>query len=262
MEQVNAAGLGIAGYDWPSQRQPHLQALAEIGYSIPLEIVNDSVISLLAGASQGWGVAVVAGTSNNCRGRDRQGREGRVTGNGSWFGEYAGGIELVGRALMMVSYAWTRRGPRTALTETFLELTGAQDTAELIEGLVMQRFQVAAHWAPAVFVAAQAGDQVARQVIEWAGRELGKLACAVIRQLDLQEEPVEVVQSGSLYQGGPLLTEPMRQTVLSTAPQARMVRLEAPPVIGGVLLGMEQSYGQEAYLRRECLMANSQRLLK
>lgn len=260
MTQITAAGLGIGGYDWPSQRQPHLQALAEVGFHMPLEIVNDSVIGLLAGASQGWGVAVVAGTSNNCRGRDRLGREGRVTGNGSWFGEYGGATELVMRAITMVSYAWTRRGPQTALTEAFLKLTDTQDTSELIEGLVMGRVSYSANWALTVFETAQAGDEVARQVIAWAGSELGELACAVIRQLDLQNEPVEVVQSGSLYQGGALLIEPMRQTVLRTAPQARLVRLEAPPVVGGVLLAMEQVFGREAYLRRERLTQNSLKL--
>jgi N-acetylglucosamine kinase-like BadF-type ATPase len=260
LEEVSAAGLGIGGYDWPSQRQPHLQALGEIGFHMPLEIVNDSVIGLLAGASQGWGVAVVAGTSNNCRGRDKNGREGRITGNGSWFGEYGGGIELVIRAMTMVNYAWIRRGPPTALTEAFLKLTGAKDSADLLEGLVMQRYDYGAHWALAVFETAQAGDQVAQQVIEWAGKELGELACAVIRQLDLQYEPVEVVQTGSLYQGGALLTEPMRQTVLQTAPWARMVRLEAPPVVGGVLLAMEQLYGKDAYTHREHLIENSSKI--
>ena len=257
LEQVSAAGLGIGGYDWPSQRQPHLQALAEIGYRMPLEIVNDSVIGLLAGASQGWGVAVVAGTSNNCRGRDKNGREGRITGNGPTFGEYGGGIELVIRAMTMVSYAWIRRGPQTALTGAFLKLTGAKDTAELIEGIVMQHYDYGAHWALTIFETAAAGDAVARQVVEWAGKELGELACAVIRQLDLQYEPVEVVQTGSLYQGGTLLTEPMRQTVLQTAPRARMVCLEAPPVAGGVLLAMEQLFGKEAYKRRERLVKDS-----
>jgi N-acetylglucosamine kinase-like BadF-type ATPase len=259
-EQISAAGLGIGGYDWPSQRQPHLQALGEIGFRMPLEIVNDSVIGLLAGASQGWGVAVVAGTSNNCRGRDKNGREGRITGNGPWFGEYGGGIELVVRAMTMVNYAWIRRGPPTALTGAFMKLTGAKDTADLIEGLVMHYYDYGAHWALTVFEIAQAGDPVARQVIEWAGKELGELACAVIRQLDLQYEPVEVVQTGSLYQGGELLTEPMRQTVLQTAPRARMVRLEVPPVVGGVLLAMEQSYGKEAYTRRKKLIENGAKI--
>jgi N-acetylglucosamine kinase-like BadF-type ATPase len=261
LQDVTAAGLGIGGYDWPSQRQPHLQALSEIDYRMPLEIANDSVIGLLAGASQGWGVAVVAGTSNNCRGRDKNGREGRITGNGSWFGEYGGGIELVVKAMTMVSYAWIRRGPPTALTGAFLKLTGAKDAAEMIEGIVMSNYNYGAHWALTIFETAIAGDMVARQVIEWAGKELGELACAVIRQLDLQYEPVEVVQTGSLYQGGELLTGPMRQTVLQTAPRARMVRLEAPPVVGGVLLAMEQTFGKEAYKRRERLIKDSSNLV-
>jgi len=46
---------------------------------------------------------------------------------------------------------------------------------------------------------------------------------------------------GSLYDGGPLLTEAMRRTVQAVAPGARLVRLAAPPVVGGILLGMEQA---------------------
>ena len=49
-----------------------------------------------------------------------------------------------------------------------------------------------------------------------------------------------MVQVGSLYDGGTLLTDAMQQTVHAIAPGARFVRLTAPPVVGGVLLGMEQ----------------------
>ena len=250
MQQISAAGLGIAGYDWPFQRSLHLEALAEIGFGMPLEIVNDAVIALLAGASEGWGVAVIAGTSNNCRGRDRAGREGRITGNGSAFGEYGGGIELVSRAIKMVNYEWIRRGPPTAISTAFLALTGAKDIAEFNEGIVWGRYEPGANWAVNVFEVAYAGDPVAQEVVGWAGCELGELACAVIRQLGMENEAVEVIQSGSLYNGGELLTGPMRQTVQKVAPQARMVRLDYPPVTGAVLLGMEQGLGKEAYARR------------
>ena len=115
--RLSGAGFGIAGYDWPAEREPTRQAIETLGLSMPFEFVNDAVIGLLAGTSEGWGVAVVAGTSNNCRGRDRDGREGRITGAGPHMGEYGGASELVGRALQAVSHAWTRRGPATGLTD-------------------------------------------------------------------------------------------------------------------------------------------------
>jgi len=46
---------------------------------------------------------------------------------------------------------------------------------------------------------------------------------------------------GSLFDGSPLLGEVMLSTIQAVAPGARLVRLTVPPVIGGVLLGMEKA---------------------
>src|SRR4030042_5405157 len=87
-EQVSAGGFGVAGYDWPSERQPTLDAIESIGINAPVEAVNDTIIGLLAGASNGWGVAVVAGTGPNCWGGDGDHPPGR--GNGGGCGEHGG----------------------------------------------------------------------------------------------------------------------------------------------------------------------------
>jgi N-acetylglucosamine kinase-like BadF-type ATPase len=248
-EQLAGAGLGIAGYDWPDEQDPTRQAIESLGLSAPFEFVNDAVIALLAGATQGWGVAVVAGTSNNCRGRDQRGREGRVTGCGPAFGESGGAGELVDKAIQAVSMAWTRRGPSTKLAEAFTELAGAADVEDLIEGLALGRYHLSHAVAPVIFQVAARGDEVAQSTIRWAGRELGSLAVGVIRQLGFESLDFEVVLAGSLYDGGPLLTETMRAKIHAVAPGARLIRLEAPPVVGGVLLGMEQARIQTGPLR-------------
>jgi N-acetylglucosamine kinase-like BadF-type ATPase len=228
----------------------------------PSEIVNDSIIGLLAGTSEGWGVVLIAGTGNNCRGRDRQGKEGRISGEGIRFGEFGGGIELVMKALHGVAYQWTQRGPQTMLTQMLIEITGAQDLPDLIEGIDRERYRPDAAWALAVFQAGYSGDPVARQAIEWSGRELGESACGVIRQLNFQDQEFEVVMAGSLFSGGDLYIKPLRETIWRTAPRARFVRLEAPPVVGGVLLAMEQVQGREAYRVRDRLIESTQALIR
>jgi hypothetical protein len=78
---------------------------------------------------------------------------------------------------------------------------------------------------------------------------LGSLANGVIRQLHFESETFDVVLSGSLYKGSSALKEEMRKSIQAVAPGARLVRLKAPPVIGGVLLGMERAELETAPLR-------------
>jgi N-acetylglucosamine kinase-like BadF-type ATPase len=82
-EQIAGAGFGICGLDWPAQHALMLDTISRLGLKCPVEAVNDAVIGLLAGAEQGWGVSVVAGTGCNCWGIDRQRRTGRSRGWGS-----------------------------------------------------------------------------------------------------------------------------------------------------------------------------------
>ena len=238
-DQVSAAGFGVAGYDWPAERQPTLDAIRSIGLNAPVEAVNDTIIGLLAGASQGWGVAVVAGTGTNCWGWDQAHNVGRVTGVG--YGEHGGAGSLIEHALAAVAHQWTKRGPVTQLTAEFLRLTGAIDIPSLIEGLEMGEFYLGSDLAPVIYQVASQGDPVAYSIIQWAGSELGHTAVAVIRQLGIQNQEFEVVLVGSIYEMGEMLIGPMRQVITSEAPRAQLVRLSAPPVVGGVLLAMQQA---------------------
>ena len=262
LAQLAGAGFGIAGYDWPSQREPLLQTLQVLGLGqTPLDLVNDALIGLLAGAAEGWGVAVVAGTSCNCWGWDRQRRMGRMTGFSHLFGEAAGGHELLGKATHAVAAEWTRRGPATNLTPALIEWAGARDIEDWLEGLSRQRYHMSAAAALVVFRVAAEGDAVAQDLIRWAGRELGGMALGVIRQLDFEGLEFESGPAGSFYNGSPLLSQTMAETIHAVAPGARLVRLTVPPVVGGVLLGMVQA-GLNPSPVRERLIGSTEALLR
>jgi N-acetylglucosamine kinase-like BadF-type ATPase len=236
---VAGAGLGIGGYDWPSQRPDMFGAIGTLGLSCPTQIVNDAMLGVLAGAREGWGVAVVAGTGCNCWGRTPEGREGRMVGF-SWLGEYAGAGDMVAEALKAIARAWTLRALPTALTDAFVEHAGAADVEEFLERITTTEYRPGADAAPLVFRVAADGDEVALDLIRWAGRELADMAIGVINQLGIHESEFEIVLAGSLFKGSPLLQEVMAATVRPVAPGATLVRLHAPPVVGAVVLGMQQ----------------------
>lgn len=258
---IVGAGFGVAGCDFPSDRAQHFQAIASLGLACPVEVVNDGMNGLLAGATRGIGVNVTAGSSNNCRGRGRNGREGRIVGNGVTFGEFGGAYEIMARGLQMVNYAWIKRIPPTALTRIYLDATGARDELDLMEGLSYGTYQLSPHLAMEVMNAARQGDAAACDTARWAGEELGWLAVAVARQIDMQDEEVEVIQSGSVFEAGELITAPMRQLVLEHCPRAKLIRLEGPPVVGAVILGMEQA-GFDGYAVRDRMIRTAKELVQ
>ena len=80
------------------------------------------------------------------------------------------------------------------------------------------------------------------------------MANAVIRQLEFENLAFDVVMTGSMFEGGDLLVAPMRETIHKFAPKARLVRLNAPPVLGAVMLGMEASDWAVTPVIRKTLM--------
>ena len=67
---IVGAGFGVAGYDWESERAATLQVIHTLGLAGAVEAVNDTILGLLAGAPDGWGIALISGTGCNCRGWD------------------------------------------------------------------------------------------------------------------------------------------------------------------------------------------------
>jgi len=236
--QIAGAGFGIAGYDWPEDLAPHQEVVDSLTLNAPTYLTNDTIIGLVAGATEGWGVVISAGTSNNCRGRAKDGTEAYLTGAGGTFAEHGGAHEVMRKALQAVSLAWSRRGPATRLSKEFVTITGATDVTDLLAGLIRERYQLSAANAPTVFEMAKAGDAVAQGIVQWAGQELASLALGIARQLNFIDIEFEVVLAGSLYKGAGLHAA-LESALLAAAPGAKFVRLAAPPVVGGTLLGME-----------------------
>lgn len=241
LSEITYSIFGIAGFDWPSEIKNTGPIIDRLGLTTPYKVVNDTFLGLAAGSSEGWGVVVVSGTGCNCRGWDKgKKREGRVTGYGFLMGEFAGASELMTRAMQLVGFSWSKRLPETALSQLFMNLTGAKDLDDLIEGYTEGRYHISADAAPQVVELAKRGDELATRLLTWAGVELGEMANSVIRQLEFEDIEFEVVMIGGMFKGGPLLIEPMRDTIHSIAPRARLVRVEHPPVMGSILIAMDE----------------------
>ena len=237
-EDISAAGFGIAGYDWPHQYPEVLAAVQALHLPPKLVIENDAVLPILAGSSTGWGIAACAGTGNNVRGIDANGRTGRITGNSAAFGEFGGASEIMQGVLQRLAWMWTGRLQVTPLANKLVADCGAADLEELIKGLVAGKYRLQARQAPLVVQAAAEGDLVAIDVIRWNAEELAESVLAVVKQLNLMNEAVDVVLSGHLFEVSELYREAFQARVRQSAKEAQFQLLSQPPVIGAVLLAI------------------------
>jgi hypothetical protein len=98
-------------------------------------------------------------------------------------------------------------------------------------------------------------------VIRWSGEELGWIAVAVARQIEMENEEVEIVRSGSVFKAGDIIIEPMEQLIRQHLPKAKLIPLDGPPVVGPLMLGMQMAR-IDPYPMREKLIATAKELVK
>lgn len=239
--EVTHACFCLAGADLPSDYVLLEKAISERWPNLPYVLRNDAFAGLRAGAPKGWGVVSIAGSGTNQAGIGLDGRALQIGGLGGLWGDYGGGADLGRSAVTAVITAWDRRGPATRLTGPVLDALGVHSVAELNEGLYhrtvsMQFYKLA----PLVFAAADEGDSPAQEILIEMGRRMGESVCGVIRQLELEREPVDVVLAGSTWKGSnPLMIDAFRLAVHRVAPRANLVRPRYEPVVGAWCLALE-----------------------
>jgi N-acetylglucosamine kinase-like BadF-type ATPase len=234
--------LCLAGMDLPLDARALTRVHGRSGIAAEVVLENDTVAGLRAGSPVGWGVGVVVGEGINGVGIAPDGRRARFAGLGAISGDRGGGSGLGMEALGAAVRAQDGRGPRTLL-ETLvpahfglrrpLDVTNALYTGRLDESRVSELAAVAVE-------AARDGDAVAALLIGALADECAAFALAAIRRLGLARREVPVVLSGGVARGaGDLLVDAVADRVSVVAPRARVVVLEAPPVLGAALMALD-----------------------
>jgi N-acetylglucosamine kinase-like BadF-type ATPase len=232
----------LAGADSAADIRRLRAAIGHLGLVDRLDVRNDTEAVLRAGTPEGWGVAVVSGSGINAIGRTPDGRVARFAGLGDLSGDRGGGGAAGTLALGAAVSAQERRGPRTALESivpAFFGLRRPLDVAFAIDQGRIPRKQLR-DLSPLVFEAANAGDDVARGIVSVMADEAIAYAGAAMVRLRLTRAAVPVVLAGGTFRTTyPGFLERIRAGILQRAPGARISTLDAPPVLGAALIGLD-----------------------
>jgi N-acetylglucosamine kinase-like BadF-type ATPase len=236
---VAAICLGIAGVDRADNKELIHGVLARLGFRrAAVHVVNDAHVALVAGAPEGIGIVVVAGTGSIAYGVDRRGQTARAGGWGYLLADEGSAFWLGHAAVRQGVRGADGRGPQTTLYDRICREVGVDHPSGLVAWFYDQehtRTRVA-ELAAVVQQAADDGDESARGLLDQAAQHLARAARAVARQLEF-DAAYSLVLSGGAFRACPGLHARVEASL--DLPAARVVKLEAEPATGAVKLALD-----------------------
>lgn len=207
---VAHACFSVAGAGRPEEQQRIRDWCKHSQIAPQMSIVGDA--ECLLAASDGVGIALIAGTGSMAWGRNVAGATARAGGNGYLFDDEGSGYWLAAAALRRVCMAADARRQPTSLLPTILQHLGLSSADKLIAWCYESpdpRRQIAS-LAPLVFQE-YPEDPASHEIVDGGARALAKLVSAVAGELAFSKGNFTLACAGSV-----LLKQPVYQRLLAT----------------------------------------------
>jgi N-acetylglucosamine kinase-like BadF-type ATPase len=235
---LTAASIAVAGISHPS----HFHAMDDSlrrALEFEFELVTDADAALEGALGGKPGVVVIAGTGSIAIGVNERGEEARAGGWGPTIGDEGSGYDIARQTLRAFAASLDGRAPVTILVERICRRLRITDPADLPGVIYEDGPPEPVEVAPLAEVTGDAaldGDPVARRILFEAGTELGRLATAVIRRLQLTGSVFRVACVGSVFNSGEFVIAALRDAVAEAAPNAGVGPPIFSPAIGAARL--------------------------
>ena len=243
-EQVSYTCVGGSGAGRPELASAVRGFLAEI-LPTPIAVVGDMDIALEAAFDHGPGVIVIAGTGSIAYGRDRQGRTVRAGGWGFAIGD-EGSAHWIGRVAVNAVLRASDRSGRVGTSRLAASLSKQWKADSLLDLARAANAVPPPNFAALFPSVADSRDQLAQDVLGWAGRELAEIASVVIGQLFAkdQSDPVPVAMTGGVFRHSEIVREVFYNELRRLDPRAQVNPRVVDPVEGALRLARQAASGR------------------
>jgi glucosamine kinase len=237
--QIQRACVGIAGGALAEISEVVRRLISEF-VSGQIEVVGDMVIAMEAAFGGGPGVIVIAGTGSIAYGRNSKGETARAGGWGFAISDEGSG-HWIGRSAVAACMRDHDEGraASSALLENLMKAWSVDSREQLV--LTANKRADFGSVAPAVMLAADAGDATARDVLTQAGTELATLAGIVIGRLFGNASAVPVALSGGVFRNSALVRQVFDTSLRIAYPQASLNTGVIDPVSGALTLARKNA---------------------
>lgn len=248
LREITSTCAAIAGVNHPIHYHTMKDALDQLPELGLLEVMTDARAALEGALDGHAGVVLIAGTGSIAMGLNDEGEQARSGGWGPTISDEGSGYDIARRALKAVISSFDGRSPKTLLSERILDklrISSAADLPGIIYNSDSESVEIAS-LAELVTEAALDGDEVAREILSGAGRELAELVISVVKKLRLESQSFRIACVGSVFKSGELVLASLREEVLRLAHNAEIGPPLYPPAIGAVKLAQKRCQMSEA----------------
>ncbi len=201
-----------------------------------IEVGGDYEIAFEAAFGSGPGVIVIAGTGSIAYARNAGGKTARAGGWGHAISDEGSG-HWIGVTAISAALRASDRGEGSTLLKDLTGELGATTAEELIVRANANPPPDFALLFPVVLSASQAagaGDSIANQVLDDAGRELAELAETVIRRLFAESDEVHVATHGGVFANSVQVKASFGDHLRSQCPWASYDSKTIDPALGAL----------------------------
>jgi glucosamine kinase len=232
--EVKRTCVGGSGAARPELAEVVRGILAEI-LPAPIDVVGDMQIALEAAFDTGAGVIVIAGTGSIAYGRDRHGNTLRAGGWGFAIGD-EGSAHWIGReavgAVLRESDRQALGSADSSLVKGLFKIWGVGSFLDLARAANSVPPPDFAALFPAV---ADGQDEIGRQVLRGAGRELARIASVVMQRLFAKDEQiVPVAMTGGVFRHAEIVRQVFYNELRKTDPRVQVNPAVIDPVEGAL----------------------------
>lgn len=203
---------------------------------IPLNkfsVTSDAVAALEGAFGGGVGCILIAGTGSICFGKDEKGNIRRTGGFGRFIGDEGSGYGIGRQALRAIAKNFDGRGAPTLLMNIFVSEFNISSPEQLITDIYKNNFDIASV-APMVLRAAEQGDKIANDILEYQTDELilhirgirKKIICAKLK----------IAFIGGLIANENIYSAMLQRKIAGELPDVEIHKAKFSPAFGAALI--------------------------
>ncbi len=229
--------LGLSGVGRPSDHEVMEPILERIGIKANFTLTNDAAIALMGGALSNVGILVIAGTGSIIYGIDERGNVRRAGGYGQYLADEGSGYRLGLKGLVSMMKGYDGRAPKPSYNDRILEVLSLESPMQLvpwISGLKSIKEEVG-KFAAMVLEAAEAGDPIAKRIMNEEIGDLLEGVRAVRSGLELQADTVQIILTGGVFEHSEYYFNRMRDVIGSGVSGAEAIRPKSSAGVGAII---------------------------